>query len=180
MKKAIYLLKDQQENVRYVGYAANPEDRYKRHLRECRYGNTHRKAWIRSMLDSGIKPIMEIVEWAEDWNLAERQWIFKMRALGHDLTNGNDGGFDNEQIRGKNSPEVKTPYYKKIVTRASTMSKAISQERLDKMRLAIAKLRASKNKWEKAGLADIFEFRMKLYYLEGFDALKEFDAQIQP
>lgn len=91
--KAIYLLKEDDGTVRYVGYAVDPDDRLKRHHRECRYGRkTHRKAWFSSMLDSRRMVEMEVVEWTSDWNMAERQWIFKMKALGCDLVNGSNGG----------------------------------------------------------------------------------------
>jgi|SRR5882762_187823 len=91
--KAIYLLKDDLGSVRYVGYAKDPDDRLKRHLREYKFGfKTHRKAWVGKMLEEGRSIHMEIVEWTNDWNMVERQWIFKMRALGCDLVNGSDGG----------------------------------------------------------------------------------------
>jgi len=82
LQKAIYLLKDENGQVRYVGLAANPDDRLKRHLRECRVGNTHRKAWIRSMLERGHSPTMEVVEWTDNWNFAERYFRKVMQKMG--------------------------------------------------------------------------------------------------
>lgn len=114
--KAIYLLKDIDGSVRYVGYTIDPSDRLRRHKSECRSGNrTHRKMWIAKMLDDGHDIDMEVVEWTSDWNMAERQWIFKMRALGCDLVNGSNGG--DEMPPGCRSgstvtryPEVKRAY----------------------------------------------------------------------
>src|SRR5882757_595286 len=116
--KAIYLLKDDLGNVRYVGYTKDPEMRMKYHKRECRWGRrTHRKAWVSEMLLLNREIKMEVVEWTEDWNMAERQWIFKMRALGCDLVNGSDGGqclpstcWDNGMQKPARYPAVKRTY----------------------------------------------------------------------
>jgi hypothetical protein len=183
-RKAIYLLKDGNGEPRYVGVASNPPDRLKRHLRECRQGNTYRKNWIRSMLASGHTPTMEVVEWTGDWDAAERQWIFKMRALGYQLTNGNEGGTDCSQWRGANCSETKTPFYKKMMIRlgkvfSDTPCHRIAPEKKATFQAALDSLRASRKRWEKAGLLEVFEFRMQLWYERGFRAVKEFDSDFQ-
>ena len=90
---AVYTLSDEHGNVRYVGITKSPQERNKRHPREARYGNSHRKCWIRSMIKAGFQPKMTVIEWVEDWDEAERRWIAHFRAIGCDLVNGNDGGF---------------------------------------------------------------------------------------
>ena len=64
------------------------------------------------MIERGLKPEMEIVEWSEDWDEAEKRWVSKMRSEGYPLTNGNDGGLTMHQTRGKADTY---PHYRRMM-----------------------------------------------------------------
>lgn len=89
---AVYALHDPTGEVRYIGISKNPVDRVKRHFRECRYGSTKRKNWLRSILMRGEGPFYSVLEWTSDWDEAEKRWIAYFKASGADLVNGNGGG----------------------------------------------------------------------------------------
>src|ERR1039458_7395350 len=107
----IYILKDPSTNeVRYVGASANPKNRLYSHLFAARWpekhnGNTDRSKWIRSLLESGNSPAMEIVERdCADIIAAERSWIARYREAGARRTICSDGG---DMADGfKRSPET--------------------------------------------------------------------------
>jgi len=65
---AVYALHDPTGEVRYIGIAKDPIERLKRHYRECRVGNTHRKTWLRSLFTKGAEPLYSILEWTSDWS----------------------------------------------------------------------------------------------------------------
>lgn len=64
------------------------------------------------MVANGLSPAMEVVEWAEDWDEAERRWIAKYRNDGCQLTNGNDGGKTMHQAHAcsETYPNIKRAY----------------------------------------------------------------------
>jgi group I intron endonuclease len=78
--------------VRYVGKTVNPKSRYAGHL--SWKGHTHVSRWIHSLINDGLKPILDIVDLCtkENWIERERYWIAYYRELGRDLTNLNGGG----------------------------------------------------------------------------------------
>ena len=93
----IYTLVDPITNeVRYVGRSVNPKKRYHRHLSESRYGTrSHKKAWVRSLIQQDQKPILEIIETVPPdlpWQPREQYWIRHYRSKGIKLTNMSDGG----------------------------------------------------------------------------------------
>lgn len=80
------------ERVRYVGKSNNPQLRHKEHIREAKSERlTRKQVWIGSLLDTGVEPILEILEEVDDyeWQVAERTYIW---SFGPSLTNATSGG----------------------------------------------------------------------------------------
>ena len=91
----IYALKDPRtDSIRYVGWAFDVKRRFQAHLLRAKLDRTHKDCWLRKLAGEGITPSLEVLETGagDGWALAERAWIFKLRAIGHDLTNTSDGG----------------------------------------------------------------------------------------
>jgi hypothetical protein len=93
-RKHVYILRDPRDNaVRYVGCTVNPSMRLSGHKYAPRRSNDARSAWVREILDAGLKPVLEIVERdVLDWAEAERRWISELRSSGAALVNSTDGG----------------------------------------------------------------------------------------
>lgn len=89
----IYLLKHPETmEVRYVGLTRFP---VKRLHNEINYPHTkHLQNWVNSLKNLSLKPVMEIVEDAEEGLAceAEQRWISEMRARGSRLINFTNGG----------------------------------------------------------------------------------------
>ncbi len=99
----IYTLNDPITNeVRYVGKSVNPDRRYKEHIRNCYSNSNHKNNWIKSILDRGDKPIMEIIEetTSEFWSEREQYWISIFDNLTNSTLGGEDGTFT-EEVRNK-------------------------------------------------------------------------------
>lgn len=87
---AIYVLCADGGDPRYVGQTVRPRQRMSEHLK-CDDGS-YRARWIQSVLRSRLPLHMEIVDWTEDPDRLEREWIFALRSNGCRLTNCTDGG----------------------------------------------------------------------------------------
>ncbi len=114
----IYALIDPHDNaVRYVGKAADPYHRRKRHLAERCFGP--RRRWLDSLQAENLVPILVILESVPEscWQEAERSWIAFYRQIGADLTNERAGGngcgahdeLSREKIRQRFLEKPKTP-----------------------------------------------------------------------
>lgn len=79
--------------TRYIGKAANPQERLKQHFkngqRPC-----YRVHWIQSLLEKGLQPKLEILDEVpeEHWPQWEVAYIEFFREQGFDLVNANAGG----------------------------------------------------------------------------------------
>jgi len=85
----IYTLKHPITNeVRYVGKTINIKRRYKQHLYDKR--NSHKACWVKSLNNTGLRPVMTIIEECTqvNWVERERYWISQFT----NLTNHLDGG----------------------------------------------------------------------------------------
>jgi hypothetical protein len=96
-KIAIYALTDPNTGcVRYVGKSKDLDYRVRYgHLgSELRKASLHKSRWLRKLASVGLKPTVEVLEWADEaeWQERERHWIAHYRALGAPLTNMTDGG----------------------------------------------------------------------------------------
>lgn len=99
MNYIIYKLIDPNTNkIRYIGKTKNLQKRYYHHcsLAACNKEDTHRSNWIKSLLLDKQKPIIEVIEFCNEYNWQEREiyWI-KYYSDKYDLCNhtiGGDGG----------------------------------------------------------------------------------------
>lgn len=98
MKAVIYTLRCPESGaVRYVGKCVRMKARLRQHISDARIGKikSHKCAWIRSLLNRGLRPVMaldvEIEEW-QNWKAVEIERVAYYRGIGCDLTNGTDGG----------------------------------------------------------------------------------------
>lgn len=89
---AVYALKDDGGAIRYIGVSKTPDRRLKAHIRGAKYVESRKSNWVKSLLKVGKKPVMELLEWTEDWDEAERRWVSLCREWGCRLVNGTDGG----------------------------------------------------------------------------------------
>ncbi len=103
----IYGLYDPRDGrLRYIGKTINLIMRKSGHLTDS--FNSHKRNWIRGVLEDGHRPEMRVLETIEDsndldWQERERWWIETARRKGDDLTNIDLGG-RNGQCHG---PETK-------------------------------------------------------------------------
>lgn len=91
----IYALKDPRtDEIRYIGKANNPDERYHNHLVQCRDKNTHKRNWINKLKEEGLKPILEVLEEVpiNQWKDCEKRYIKKYIDEGCDLMNYTEGG----------------------------------------------------------------------------------------
>ena len=90
----IYALVDPRDfSVRYIGRTVTPKVRLASHI--CRgHQGPHLMNWMRSLLRTGNKPKMLIIEEVleDSWKERERFWISHYRDMGFDLTNASNGG----------------------------------------------------------------------------------------
>jgi hypothetical protein len=83
--------------IRYVGVTKNIlERRLKQHMKKSELApNTPKTAWIKSLLEIGLKPVIELIESCgtqEEVFKAEIESIKRHRILGYRLTNSCSGG----------------------------------------------------------------------------------------
>lgn len=101
--------------VKYVGKANDPKSRFRKHksLGDTNTGdNIAKNEWIKSLLDQGLLPILEILEEVEitEWKEKEKFYVRQFREQGLELFNicggGNGATFGNSgSFKGK--PPVK-------------------------------------------------------------------------
>jgi len=76
---ALYVLKDPREPSRfmYVGSTVQPTKRFRDHINSAKRGEDSPKGeWIRDLLEEGLEPVMEILNW-----LPESQALQHERAI---------------------------------------------------------------------------------------------------
>ena len=90
----IYSLKDPRTGeIRYVGKTIKPKKRLNSHIARSKNRNLHSSNWIKSIIDDGFVPIMEILEIcnSDNWEEREKFWILKYSEE-FKLTNISQGG----------------------------------------------------------------------------------------
>lgn len=95
MKTKIYMLTDQDSNIRYIGKTVQPlSERLCAHIYEARGSNRrHKSNWIRLLIRGGNKPMIFLIEEVDgDGCKEEVEWIAHYKSLGLSLTNATDGG----------------------------------------------------------------------------------------
>ena len=120
---AIYLLRDPRDKkVKYIGKSMTPEIRFKKHINYAKKSQrkTYVYCWIKSLLNINLKPVMEIIEWTDNWQEREKYWISRYKEI-YKLTNLCEGGIGNSgykhteewkqqnslRMKGKNPPPRK-------------------------------------------------------------------------
>lgn len=94
--KSIYIYKltdPLTQEIRYIGKTTNISRRFNAHINRCTTKKIHSAVWIKSLIDKGVKPIIEIIESCDENNWEEREiyWI-KFYKEKYDLTNILPGG----------------------------------------------------------------------------------------
>ena len=94
----IYSLKDPRDyQIKYIGKTVDIDRRYKQHIENNTNKKSLKSSWILSLLQSGLLPILEIIEQCNDckWQEREQYWIRYYKELGFDLKNMTLGGESN-------------------------------------------------------------------------------------
>lgn len=104
----IYTLASPEDGlVRYVGQTNNPKSRLSAHISDARTRprGSHRSAWVKSLLNKGIKPVMEVIAESteESANQLEVDFIKLFRACGARLVNMTVGGEGSPYLNGKHN-----------------------------------------------------------------------------
>lgn len=100
----IYSLSDPNGNIRYIGKTINIKRRLYSHIAESkRNNNRYVLKWVKSLLDKGFRPIMNIIEVCDESNWEEKEiyWINYYKSIIHNLCNhckGGKGGLTKDQL----------------------------------------------------------------------------------
>lgn len=100
--------------LRYIGRAKNPQNRFYRHIHEARKSTaTHKSAWIRGLLNDNLKPAIEILEECteDNWQEIEQAWIAEAKEKGANILNETLGG---EGLIGYVYSEEQKQHFSKI------------------------------------------------------------------
>ena len=84
------------EEIRYIGKTNNPKNRLNSHIYRAKTSDSvqHVLFWIKSLINKGFKPQMEVIETCcqETWSDREIYWIAKHKEMGCRLCNHQKGG----------------------------------------------------------------------------------------
>ena len=85
--------------VRYVGKATNPKNRFSHHVKLRDNPNKRKRDWIEGLLKVGNVPTLSILEEVEEdrWQEREKYHIARYKELGFDLVNKSPGGGGNKK-----------------------------------------------------------------------------------
>jgi hypothetical protein len=88
----IYTISDEFHNIRYIGKSNNPKRRIHQHINEK--SNPHKFYWLKSIINRGKFPIIEIIDEVpvDNWEYWEMFWISSFKSWGFDLVNMDEGG----------------------------------------------------------------------------------------
>ena len=118
--------------VRYVGKTINIRRRYKQHLYDKR--QKHKYAWIQSLKNEGLKPVLTIIEECEtNWQEREIYWIKQFDNLINYLEGG---GSDYVRVTSEETKE-------KI--RQANLGKVLSEDHKNKIKDSSNKKKVSVN-----------------------------------
>ncbi len=122
----IYCLKDNENNIKYIGKSTNIKRRLSGHISEALLHKGRRPVlvWIHELLTKGFKPIIEIIEECTESNWEEREkfWILQYK---NSILNLASGGL------GSDNPKNYTPeeLSKRSKTMIQTMSKYSEEDK---------------------------------------------------
>ena len=128
----IYKISDENGNVRYIGKSNNPRRRLYQHTKDRH--NLHKFNWLKSIINRGQKPVLEIIEKVSVtlWKEREIYWIAKYREDGHKLLNMTIGGDGAEGMKHSEESRKKMSQSKKGLKLSDDHKQKISQSLLDK------------------------------------------------
>lgn len=112
----IYSLEFPEGNIRYIGKADNLKKRYQGHLSKINQNTSHKNSWIKSLIEAGEKPVMNVVDKvpSKEWEFWEEHYIWLFRSFGFKLTNltfGGDGASNlTHEVKSKISETLKRTY----------------------------------------------------------------------
>lgn len=93
---SIYALGDPRSgSIKYVGKSFDPYVRWLQHMEPSHSNDgTPKSIWVNALLALGLEPDLIELETVPEsqWGEAERRWVTKLRAEGHNLLNGTRGG----------------------------------------------------------------------------------------
>jgi hypothetical protein len=126
----IYILKDQNDNIRYVGKTTNIKRRLHSHIAEAKLNKSKRYVlnWIRQLLVNNNKPILQVIEKCNENNWQEREiyWINYYKKIVPNLCNlcnGGTGGLTKENL-------TEDQLRKKKTIMSNTFSKFSEEEKI--------------------------------------------------
>jgi hypothetical protein len=140
----IYVLKDPTTNeIRYVGKTPNIKTRLQGHISASKHGGSHRKNWIKSLLDQNLKPLIEVLDSVEkeESSALEIAYIAFFRENGYRLVNSTDGG--EGTVGWKHPDEIKEKIKKSNLgqKRSEKTRKNVSVSLVGNSRAKLGKLR---------------------------------------
>ena len=122
----IYALSDPRNNqIRYIGKANNPKDRYTNHFNSARDKNTHKRNWINNVRKDGFRPELIIIDEVpvSEWQYWEMFYISLFKTWGFSLVNYTSGG-DGSTFGNKGSfKKGNTPHNKGVPCSEETKQK---------------------------------------------------------
>ena len=127
----IYLLKDQNNNIRYVGKTNNIKKRLSAHISESlkNKGRRYVLNWIFNLLENNQKPIIEIIEECNihNWEERERFWISFYKKIIPNLCNNADGGLGGSGVKNytENEIEIRRKAMSRLMSKFSEEDKII-------------------------------------------------------
>jgi len=133
----IYTLSDSNGNIRYVGKTLYPKQRLYAHIKECKSNRkSHKISWIKSLLNNGEKPIIEIIDIVSEnnWEFWEQFWIEQLKSWGYNLTNLTSGGMGGNNYKHTDESKIKMRHAKLGGTLSEEHKKTISQSVKDKFK----------------------------------------------
>lgn len=116
----VYVLKDPTTNeIKYVGVTSQKvNQRLSQHINAAKnHEGRYVCKWINSLLQKGLRPIIEQIDDVEDWEEKEKYYIKYYRDLGCKLTNISEGGAGvvTADMRSKSSMERSAEGHKKAI-----------------------------------------------------------------
>lgn len=141
----IYALSDPTSGeFRYVGKSNNPERRLVSHIHSSKKRFDHKSNWIKLLLRTERRPLINILEAVKDgnWQERERFWIARFSQIGLDLCNltpGGDGKTDwSPEERSAHSIKIKSSIEKHGLRKKwSAQRKGVpwSQNHIDRVKI---------------------------------------------
>jgi hypothetical protein len=126
----IYALSDPRDNqIRYIGKANKPKDRYNNHYNSSRDKDTHKRNWINSVRKDGFRPEMIVLDEVPktEWQYWEKFYICLFKTWGFNLVNYTNGG-DGSTFGNKGSWKKGNIPHNKGVTCSDETRKKISDK----------------------------------------------------